>query len=128
MGLQKDTHLKGQDYSNVSMMFYVGFLAAELPTQFLAQRISRLGKYLGVNVMLWGVVLASMAACTSYAGLMICRIILGIFEACVAPILVIIIAMWYKKEQQGRRVSWFYVCNRFATHHSEESSIRLTDF
>jgi hypothetical protein len=25
------------------MMFYVGFLVAELPTQFLAQRISRLG-------------------------------------------------------------------------------------
>lgn len=29
----------------------------------------------------------------------------------VAPILVMIIAMWYKKEEQGRRVSWFYVCN-----------------
>jgi MFS transporter, ACS family, allantoate permease len=115
MGLRKDTHLAGQDYSNVSMMFYVGFLVAELPTQFLAQRISRLGKYLGINVMLWGIVLASMAACTSYADLMICRTILGIFEACVAPILVMIITMWYKKEEQGRRVSWFYVCNRFAT-------------
>ena len=102
----------GQDYSNVSMMFYVGFLAAELPTQFLAQRISRLGKYLGANVMLWGVVLACMSATTSYAGLMVCRTILGIFEAPVAPILVLIISMWYKKEEQGRRVSWFYVCNR----------------
>ncbi len=29
----------------------------------------------------------------------------------VAPILVLIIAMWYKKGEQGRRVSWFYVCN-----------------
>lgn len=29
----------------------------------------------------------------------------------VAPILILIIAMWYKKEEQGRRVSWFYVCN-----------------
>ena len=61
--------------------------------------------------MLWGVVLASMAACTSYAGLMITRVLLGIFEAPVAPILVLIIAMWYKKEEQGRRVSYFYVCN-----------------
>jgi MFS family permease len=93
------------------MMFYVGFLVAEFPTQYLAQRISRLGKYLGANVMLWGVVLACMAACTSYAGLMVCRVLLGIFEACVAPILVLCVAMWYKKEEQGRRVSWFYVCN-----------------
>ncbi|ETI21315.1 hypothetical protein G647_07661 [Cladophialophora carrionii CBS 160.54] len=111
MGLRTDTHLVGQDYSNVAMMFYIGFLAAEFPTQYLAQRISRLGKYLGVNVMLWGVILSCMAACTSYAGLMVCRTLLGIFEAPVAPILVLIIAMWYKKEEQGRRVSYFYVCN-----------------
>lgn len=52
-----------------------------------------------------------MAACTSYAGLMITRVLLGIFEAPVAPILVLIIAMWYKKGEQGRRVSYFYVCN-----------------
>lgn len=93
MGLRKDTCLHRQDYSNLPMMIYVGFLVAELPTQFLAQRISGLGKYLGSNVMFWGAVLVSMAACTSYAGLMACRTILGIFEACVAPILVIIIAM-----------------------------------
>ena len=101
MGLRADTHLKGQDYSNVAMMFYVGFLAAEFPTQYLAQRIARLGKYLGVNIMLWGVILACMAATSSYAGLMICRTLLGIFEAPVAPILVLIIAMWYKKGEQG---------------------------
>ena len=28
MGLETDNHLKGQDYSNISMMFYVGFLGA----------------------------------------------------------------------------------------------------
>ncbi|KAL9618711.1 MAG: hypothetical protein Q9160_006590 [Pyrenula sp. 1 TL-2023] len=111
MGMRQDTHLKGQDYSNVSMMFYVGFLAAEFPTQWLAQRVSRLGKYLGVNIMLWGVVLASMAGADSYAALMVQRTLLGIFEAPVAPILVLIIAMWYRKGEQGRRVSFFYVCN-----------------
>lgn len=67
--------------------------------------------YLGINIMCWGVVLACHAACTTYAGLAICRTLLGVFESCVAPILVLIIAMWYKKEEQGRRVSWFYVCN-----------------
>ena len=32
-------------------------------------------------------------------------------ETSVAPILILIIAMWYRKEEQGRRISWFYVCN-----------------
>ncbi|KAK6435098.1 hypothetical protein LTR95_008711 [Oleoguttula sp. CCFEE 5521] len=111
MGLRTDTHLKGQQYSDLSMLFYIGFIVTEFPTQYLAQRTSRLSLYLGINIMLWGVVLAAHAACTSFAGLAICRTLLGVFEACVAPILVLIIAMWYKKEEQGRRVSWFYVCN-----------------
>ncbi|KAK8194304.1 hypothetical protein M8818_007493 [Zalaria obscura] len=32
MGIRTDTHLKGQDYSNLSMLFYIGFLATEFPT------------------------------------------------------------------------------------------------
>jgi MFS family permease len=84
---------------------------AEFPTQYLAQHISRLGMYLGVNIMLWGIVLGCHAACTTFAGLAVCRTLLGVFESCVAPILILIIAMWYKKEEQGKRVSWFYVCN-----------------
>ncbi|KAL2349987.1 hypothetical protein BJ546DRAFT_1070114 [Cryomyces antarcticus] len=44
MGIRTDTHLKGQDYSNLSMLFYIGFIAAELPTQFLAQHFSRLSR------------------------------------------------------------------------------------
>jgi MFS family permease len=128
MGIRTETHLKGQQYSDLALLFYVGtfltslaleiailisegFLAAEFPTQYLAQHISRLGLYLGLNIILWGLVLACHAACTSFAGLAICRTLLGVFESCVAPILVLIIAMWYKKEEQGKRVSWFYVCN-----------------
>ncbi|GME27995.1 Major facilitator superfamily [Neofusicoccum parvum] len=111
MGIRKDTGLKGQEYSHVSMLFYIGFLATEFPTQYLAQRVSRLGLYLGTNIVLWGIVLCCHAATSSFAGLAVCRTLLGVFEACVAPILVLIIAMWYRKEEQGTRVSWFYVCN-----------------
>ncbi|PQE08812.1 major facilitator superfamily transporter protein [Rutstroemia sp. NJR-2017a WRK4] len=111
MGIRKDTHLEGQDYSNISMLFYIGFVVSEFPTQYLAQHISRLSLYLGINIILWGIVLGCHAACTSYAGLAVCRTLLGVFESCVAPILVLVVAMWYKKEEQGRRVSWFYVCN-----------------
>ena len=86
-------------------------MAAEFPTQYLAQRMSSIATYLGVNVVIWGVVLACHAACDTFAGLSIVRVLLGVFESCVAPILVLIIAMWYRKEEQGRRVSWFYICN-----------------
>ncbi|PNS18305.1 High-affinity nicotinic acid transporter [Sphaceloma murrayae] len=111
MGMRQDTHLVGQDYSNLSMLFYIGFLVTEFPTQYLSQRIAKYSLYLSMNIMIWGVVLMCHAACTSFAGLAVCRTLLGVFEACVAPILVIIISMWYRKNEQGRRISWFYVMN-----------------
>jgi len=33
------------------------------------------------------------------------------FESCVAPILILLISMFYRKEEQAQRISWFYVCN-----------------
>lgn len=58
-----------------------GFLVAEFPTQYLAQHISRLGLYLGINIMIWGLILGFHAACTTFAGLAIVRTLLGIFES-----------------------------------------------
>ncbi|KAI7776433.1 hypothetical protein LA080_005388 [Diaporthe eres] len=114
MGIREDTHLVGQHYSYLGMFFWVGYLALELPTQLMAQQISRLGLYLGVNIILWGIAVACHAACNTFAGLAVCRTLLGAFESCVAPILVFIVAMWYKKAEQGRRVSWHHVMANFS--------------
>lgn len=98
MGIRTDTHLVGQDYSDLSMLFYIGmtfkehmdsslnfvsigFLVAEFPTQYLAQHLSRLGRYLGTNIVIWGFILGCHAACTSFAGLSIARTLLGVFES-----------------------------------------------
>jgi MFS family permease len=48
------------------------------------------GKWLGVNVILWGLVTASTAAVKNYHGLLACRILLGVFEAAMAPCLMLI--------------------------------------
>ena len=49
MGLRKDAKLQGQQYSDLGMLFYIGFIATEFPTQYFAQRFSRLSLYLGIN-------------------------------------------------------------------------------
>lgn len=54
---------------------------AEFPTQYLAQHMSRLGLYLGINIMIWGLILGFHAACTTFAGLAIVRTLLGVFES-----------------------------------------------
>lgn len=100
----------GQDYNLVSMAFYLGFLVWEFPTVYISQKL-RLAKYLGVNIVLWGIVLMLHATTSSFGAFFALRFLLGMFESCVAPILVLIISMFYKKDEQATRISWFYVMN-----------------
>ena len=55
-----------------------------------------IGKYLGFNIMLWGVFLMIQAAAKSFAGLAALRALAGAAEACADPSFMLITSMWYK--------------------------------
>lgn len=65
-------------------------------------------KWLGLNVVLWGIATASGAAATSYRTLLVSRVFLGIFEATIGPSLLLISSQWYSKSEQAPRFSFWY--------------------
>jgi MFS family permease len=89
-------------------IFYVSYLAFEFPHGYGMQRFPT-AKYLGVMVLLWGTIVTVTAACHSYAGLITTRVLLGCFEAAVAPSLMLITTMWYKKNEQPPRTGIWYL-------------------
>ena len=66
------------------------------------------GKWLGINVVLWGIATACTAAATDYTTLLVARIFLGIFEAPVVPTLTLVSSQWYTKSEQGPRFAFWY--------------------
>ncbi|TFK55777.1 MFS general substrate transporter [Heliocybe sulcata] len=103
-----DFPIKGQDYNLVAMAFYIGFLVWEFPTMYIAQK-TRLGKYLGINVVLWGIVLMLHAIPTTFGPFFALRFILGMLESCAAPVQILITGMFYKKNEQAMRIAWWYL-------------------
>ncbi|TFK83642.1 MFS general substrate transporter [Polyporus arcularius HHB13444] len=103
----------GQGYNLVALSFYIGFLIWVFPSMFIAQRL-RLGKYLGANIVAWGIVMMLHAIPRSFGPFFALRLLLGMLESCVAPILILIISMFYKKNEQGSRMAWFYMMNGVA--------------
>lgn len=85
------------DWSNV-FIYWVAFIL---------QKVSA-PKWLGINVALWGVATACTAAAKDYHSLLAARIFLGIFEAAVAPALMLISSQWYTKFEQAPRFSLWY--------------------
>lgn len=66
------------------------------------------GKWLGINVILWGIATACTAAATNYTTLLVARIFLGICEAPVVPTLTLVSSQWYTKSEQGPRFAFWY--------------------
>ncbi|KAF3032862.1 hypothetical protein E8E12_002930 [Didymella heteroderae] len=107
MGIQKDLRLVGNDFSNIATFLFIGLLCFEVPNIYFLQRIPA-AKWLGTNVVLWGIATASGAAATSYRTLLVSRIFLGIFEATIGPSLLLISSQWYTKSEQAPRFSLWY--------------------
>lgn len=108
MGLIKDLHLHGTQYSWSSSIFYIGYLAFSYPASYLMVRLP-IGKYLGYTCIAWALCLACHAATSNFAGLMAVRFMLGATEASISPGFSLITGMWYtRSEQPFRHGIWFF--------------------
>ncbi|CAI7670579.1 unnamed protein product [Penicillium manginii] len=84
MGLLSDTNMRTNEFSDLTLAFYVTYLVFELPTGFLMQRLPT-AKYLGLNVTLWGLMTTLNCTAKNFGGLMTLRVLLGCFESAIAP-------------------------------------------
>ncbi|KAH0597480.1 hypothetical protein MHUMG1_04858 [Metarhizium humberi] len=110
MGIRDDTHLSKQDYNWLTTCVFLTILIVEYPQNYIIARVP-IAKYLGFNIMAWGTVLASTAACSNFAGLVAVRTLLGLFESVCQPTFVVLSAMWYRREEQASRVTYWYMMN-----------------
>ncbi len=74
------------------------------PAAYCLQRMPVV-TFFSLNVLCWGILEMCMAACTSFAGLFVCRFLLGGFEALLIPAVTLIVSMWYRPEEQPKRNS-----------------------
>ncbi|KAF4993469.1 hypothetical protein FGRMN_6475 [Fusarium graminum] len=108
MGLNRDLKLQGNDFSNIATFLFVGLLCFEIPNIYFLQMVPA-GKWLGANVIAWGIATASGAAAHNYQTLLVSRVFLGIFEATIGPSLMLISSQWYTKSEQAPRFSFWYL-------------------
>ncbi|KAI1025996.1 hypothetical protein LB505_004555 [Fusarium chuoi] len=132
-GLREDTHLKGQQYSWVGSVFYLGYLLWTYPTTVLVARLPT-GKYLTVNTLFWGLVVAFTAACHNFGGLLVTRFLLGVAEATITPGFMFLTSTWYTRDEMPTRVGIWFSGNSvgglvasllaYAVGHADGASIR----
>jgi MFS family permease len=83
-------------------------LLVEYPENYIIQRVP-IAKWLGANIILWGITLALHAAMKNFTGLVTLRALLGAFEATSQPSFVLLSSIWSTREEQAGTVIYWYV-------------------
>ncbi|SPO19697.1 probable DAL5 - Allantoate and ureidosuccinate permease [Ustilago trichophora] len=109
-GLKQDTHLKGQEYSWLTTIYYLGYFIFQPAMNYGMQRVDA-AYVVSAMVIVWGVVLITLGLCNTFAQLMAVRFILGALEGVVTPAFALIVASWYKRSEQNSRQLLYFAMN-----------------
>lgn len=100
--------MSAAQYSYLATFFYVSYSLFQPVHAVLVQKFP-VGKYMGVQIILWGITVTMHCVCKNFGGLIAVRVLLGVFEAAVAPCLLIVTSMWYKRVEQPLRIAIWYL-------------------
>ncbi|EPT00022.1 hypothetical protein FOMPIDRAFT_129874 [Fomitopsis schrenkii] len=113
LGIREATQLTTNQYALqilLGTIFYVSYLIFEYPQNLALQRFP-VGKWMSMNIFVWGLALLGHAACKDFKDLFIARFILGMCEGSITAGFMIVSSMFYTRNEQTLRVGYWFLMN-----------------
>ncbi|KAI0893387.1 MFS transporter [Annulohypoxylon nitens] len=111
--LERDLKMSGYDYNIVVLIFYIPYIILEIPSNYFFNRVEP-RKFMAIIIMGWGLTVTFAGFSQSYAGLLVSRVLIGIFEAGMFPGCIYLISGWYRRHELLTRMAFFFVANDIA--------------
>ncbi|KAF9895109.1 hypothetical protein FE257_000011 [Aspergillus nanangensis] len=107
-GLADDLGMDGLQWNIALSIFFVPYILLEIPSNILLKNFKRPSTYLGILIVCWGIVMTLTGVVKNWAGLMVTRVFLGVFEAGFFPGAVYLCTLWYMPKSLSTRLAFFY--------------------
>ncbi|KAK2811321.1 hypothetical protein FQN50_002197 [Emmonsiellopsis sp. PD_5] len=106
-GLEKDLNMSGHQFNIALFIFFIPYILLEVPSNLILKRVAP-STWLSGIMLGWGIISVLQGVTNNFASLVVCRFILGVFEAGFVPGCVYLISMYYKRHEiQIRFNLWF---------------------
>lgn len=107
-GLLVDLNIDtGTKFNIALLVFYIPYILVDIPANWIVKRV-RAGFYLPTLITAWGIVSTCIGFTKSFAGLVVTRMLLGLFEGGLLGAIVIYLAMFYRRHQMMYRIGLSY--------------------
>ncbi|WWC90319.1 uncharacterized protein L201_005252 [Kwoniella dendrophila CBS 6074] len=107
-GIAKDLGMTTTQYNTCVAVLFAGYVSLQIPSNMLISKIKYPGIYICFMCAVWGLISGCTGAVQSYAGLAVCRVILGFAEAAFLPGAIFLVSCFYTKKQMALRSALFY--------------------
>lgn len=107
-GMEEDLGLVGDQYQIAVSVLFVTYILSELPSNLIIKKFTP-SRYLALLTVGWGIVATLTGITQSYAGLLVCRVLLGALEGGLFPGLTIYLTMFYTKREYALRIGYLFV-------------------
>jgi MFS family permease len=108
-GLEADLGLTDLQYETVVAILYASYAPVQIPSNMILGYISRPAFYIGACVTAWGLTSALTGATKNFAGIIACRVFIGLPEAAFYPGSMYLLSRWYTKKELSLRSAILYV-------------------
>ncbi|TFK29613.1 MFS general substrate transporter [Coprinopsis marcescibilis] len=105
-GLEKDLGMQGYDFNIALTVFYIFYIVSDIPSNLVLKRYG--STWLAFLTIAFGVIALGSAFVTSFNGLLITRVFLGLAEGGTLPGLVYILARYYRRKELVMRIGIFH--------------------
>lgn len=78
-GLPESLNLSSSEYNICLTVFFLTYASFEVPSNMLLKKIGKQSVFLPTIMLFWGIVMVCMGVAQNYAGLLITRLLLGLF-------------------------------------------------
>ncbi|PVH76884.1 MFS general substrate transporter [Cadophora sp. DSE1049] len=115
-GLEADLGMnpKSSQFNTTVSILFVGYVLMQVPSNMLITKL-RPSLYMSAWMAVWAVVSACTALVQNYAGLVVCRFLLGITEAPFYPGATYMLSIFYTRKEIASRIACLYLAQITAT-------------
>ncbi|KAH7034785.1 major facilitator superfamily domain-containing protein [Microdochium trichocladiopsis] len=104
---------QGNRYSVVVLVFFITYFLFEVPSNIVLRKVGA-SNWLSFLCFSWGVVILGAGFSRHWTDVVVCRLLLGLFEAGFFPGSVYLISCWYTRYEIQKRLAVFYSINILA--------------
>ncbi|KIR53420.1 nicotinamide mononucleotide permease [Cryptococcus gattii Ru294] len=107
-GIMDDLGLTTTQYNTCVAVLFAGYVSLQVFSNIFASKINYPGIYICFMCAVWGIISGCTGAVQSYAGLAVCRVVLGFAESAFFPGAVYLNSCFYTKKQMALRTAILY--------------------